>query len=63
MVPHHAVFVQTVQLHRDVPALGSKSTSKRTAPQWQLPLSVRMPGVIVVGAEAYLFAAPRETPG
>jgi hypothetical protein len=34
------VFVQMEQLHLFVPALKSISASKRTAPQWQLPVYV-----------------------
>ena len=33
-------FVQIEQLHFMVPALKSMSASKRTAPQWQLPVYV-----------------------
>src|SRR6266851_3150681 len=40
MTPHLRVLVQIVQLHFPVPAARSMSASKRTRPQWQLPLWV-----------------------
>src|SRR5882724_2642035 len=37
---HDLCFAHTEQLHLIVPALRSRSASKRTLPQWQLPLYV-----------------------
>src|SRR6185312_13595963 len=42
------VFVQIEQLHLFVPWLRSMSASKRTAPQWQLPLKVL---IIIISQE------------
>ena len=37
-----AIFVHTLQLQREPPKFSGSSTSKRTAPQWQLPLCFRL---------------------
>src|SRR6266404_2678621 len=53
MAPVAATLVQIVQLQRDAPAFGSRSTSKRTAPQWQLPrclVASEITGALVVCA-------------
>src|SRR5882762_3602608 len=38
-----AILVQMLQLQREATSFMSASTSKRTAPQWQLPECVRVP--------------------